>query len=54
MATLNTFLVGDRAAVLPAAVVSAVMFVACLVLYLFVDRLDASVRRPAEIERTTE
>ena len=44
-ATLESFLAGDSAAALPGAIVSAVLFLACLGLYLFVERIDAEVRK---------
>ncbi len=44
-ATLEAFLAGRREAVIPGAIVSGLLFVACLVLYFFVDRIDAEVRR---------
>jgi hypothetical protein len=43
-ATLEAFLAGHREAALPGAVISAVIFLACLGLYLFVERVDAEVR----------
>ena len=47
-ATLESFLAGHREAALPAAIVSGLIFVACLGLYLFVDRVDAEVRESVE------
>lgn len=44
-ATLETFLASHRETALPAAMVSGVMFLACLVLYILVDRLDREARR---------
>ena len=44
-ATLESFLAGDQAAALPGAIVSAVLFLACFGLYLFVERIDAEMRR---------
>jgi hypothetical protein len=44
-ATLEAFLAGHRDAALPGAIISALLFAACLALYLFVDRVDAEVRR---------
>ncbi len=38
--TLENFLAGYRETVLPAAIVSGLIFAACVGLYLFVDRLD--------------
>jgi hypothetical protein len=43
-ATLEAYLAGHREAALPGAVISAVIFLACLGLYLFVERVDAEVR----------
>ncbi len=47
-ATLNTFLAGDRAAALPGAVVSAILFLSCLAFYFFVERLDTVVQQAPE------
>ncbi len=44
-ATLESFLTGHRGTALPAAIVSGVMFLACLGFYLFVERLDREDRR---------
>ena len=44
-ATLEAFLAGHREGVLPAALASAVLLLACAGLYLFVDRIDREVRR---------
>lgn len=44
-ATLEAFLAGHREAALPGAIISALIFLACLGLYLFVERVDAEVRR---------
>ena len=44
-ATLETFLAGHRETALPAALASGLMFLACLGLYLFVNRLDQEARR---------
>jgi predicted Co/Zn/Cd cation transporter (cation efflux family) len=43
-ATLEAFLAGHREAALPGAIISALIFLACLALYLFVERVDAEVR----------
>jgi hypothetical protein len=43
-AALESFLAGNRRTALPAAVFSGVIFVICLGLYIFVDRVDAEVR----------
>jgi hypothetical protein len=47
-ATLEAFLSGHDESALPALLISATIFGACLCLYLFVDRVDAEVRRPQE------
>ena len=44
-ATLESFLAGHKEAVLPGAIISGILFVACLALYLFVNRIDSEVRR---------
>ena len=44
-ATLEVYLAGDRAAAFPAAIISGLIFAACVGLYLFVERLDAEVRK---------
>jgi len=44
-ATLESYLAGHREAALPGAIISGVLFAACLGLYLFVDRVDSEVRR---------
>jgi predicted Co/Zn/Cd cation transporter (cation efflux family) len=43
-AALESFLAGNRHSALPAAIFSGVMFLICLGLYLFVDRVDSEVR----------
>ena len=43
-AALESFLGGNRQTALPAAIFSGVMFLICLGLYLFVDRVDSEVR----------
>ena len=43
-ATLEAFLAGRREAVIPGAVISGILFAACLALYLFVDRIDSDIR----------
>lgn len=43
-AALESFLAGNRRSALPAATFSGVMFLICLGLYLFVDRVDSEVR----------
>jgi hypothetical protein len=44
-ATLESYLAGHAAAAVPGAVISGTLFLACLALYLFVDRIDSEVRR---------
>jgi hypothetical protein len=44
-ATLESYLAGHREAAVPGAIISGILFLACLGLYLFVDRIDAEVRR---------
>jgi len=44
-AALESFLAGNHHSALPAAIFSGVMFLICLGLYLFVDRVDSEVRR---------
>ncbi len=44
-ATVEAFLGGHRETALPGAIVSAVIFVACLGLFWFVERVDREVRR---------
>jgi hypothetical protein len=43
-AALESFLSGHRESALPAAVFSGLMFLACLGLYAFVDRVDSQTR----------
>jgi hypothetical protein len=43
-AALESFLAGNHRSALPAAIFSGVMFLICLGLYLFVDRVDSEVR----------
>jgi hypothetical protein len=45
-ATLETFLAGHAGAVLPAAIFSGLLFLGCLVLDLFVTRVDRESRKP--------
>jgi hypothetical protein len=47
-ATLETFLAGHREAPLPAALVSAALFIAAAALALFVRRVDREARGPAK------
>jgi hypothetical protein len=44
-ATLESYLAGHRDAAIPGAIISGILFAACLGLYLFVDRIDSDVRR---------
>src|SRR5437879_8353210 len=44
-ATLESYLAGHREAALPGAIISGLLFLACLGLYLFVDRIDSEVRK---------
>lgn len=44
-ATLETFLAGHREGVLPAAVLSGLLLLACVGLYLFVRGVDRQARR---------
>ena len=44
-ATLETYLAGHHEAAVPGAIVSALLFTACVGLYLFVLHVDAEVRR---------
>jgi hypothetical protein len=43
-AALESFLKGDLHGSLPAAVCSGILFLICLGLYVFVDRIDSEVR----------
>jgi hypothetical protein len=43
-AALESFLAGHRHTALPAAIFSGAMFLICLRLYAFVDRVDSDVR----------
>jgi hypothetical protein len=43
-AALESFLAGNHRSALPAAIFSGVMFLICLGLYLFVNRVDSEVR----------
>ena len=44
-ATLESFLAGHGEAAVPGAVISGILFAACLGLYRFVDRIDSGVRK---------
>ena len=43
-ATLESYLAGHREAAVAGAIISWILFLACLELYLFVDRIDSDVR----------
>jgi len=45
-ATLEAFLGGHKDAVLPAAIFSGLLFLGCVALNLFVDRVDQESREP--------
>ena len=47
-AALESFLSGKHNTALPAAIFSGVMFLICVGLYLFVDRVDSDVRHSSE------
>ncbi len=44
-ATLESFLAGHREGVLPAAIVSGLLLLACFGLYLFIEGVDRETRR---------
>ena len=44
-ATLESYLAGHRDAAVPGAIISGLLFAACIGLYRFVDRIDSDVRR---------
>ncbi len=44
-ATLESYLAGHHDAALPGALISGLLFLACLALYLLVDRIDSEVRK---------
>jgi len=44
-ATLESYLAGHKEAAIPGAIISAVLFLACLGLYRFVAQIDSEVRR---------
>jgi hypothetical protein len=44
-ATLDSYLANRQGAVVPAAVISAVIFLFCFGLYVFVERIDRNVRK---------
>ena len=43
-ATLESYLAGHREAAVPGAIISGLLFAACLALYRFVERIDSEVR----------
>ena len=43
-ATLESYLAGHREAAVSGAIISGMLFAACLGLYVFVDRIDSEVR----------
>ena len=43
--TLESFLAGHRETAVPAALISGLLFLACMGIYLLVDRLDREARR---------
>ncbi len=45
-ATLESYLAGHHEAAVPGAIISGILFLICLGLYLFVDRIDAETRKP--------
>lgn len=45
-ASLEAFLAGHRETALPGAVASGVLFLACVALYLFVERIDRESQGP--------
>lgn len=53
-ATLENYLAGDRAAALPGAIISGVLFLICAGLYLFVKRTDAHARETLQNARVAE
>ena len=44
-ATLESYLAGHRDAAVAGAIISGILFLACLALYLLVERIDSEVRR---------
>ncbi|MDR3700238.1 MAG: hypothetical protein P4L56_11415 [Candidatus Sulfopaludibacter sp.] len=44
-ATLESYLGGHREAAVPGAIISGILFAACLALYRLVDRIDSDVRK---------
>jgi hypothetical protein len=44
-ATLESYLAGHRDAAMPGVIISGILFLACLGLHRFVDRIDSEVRK---------
>ena len=44
-ATLESYLAGHREVAVPGAIISGILFAACVALYVFVYRVDSEVRR---------
>jgi len=44
-ATLESYLAGHHEAALPGAIISGILFAACLGLYVFTDRIDSEDRK---------
>jgi hypothetical protein len=44
-ATLESYLAGHREVALPGALISAILFAACLGLYWFIERIDTEIRK---------
>ena len=53
-ATLESYLAGHHEVVLPAAIISGLMFLVCAGLYLFVRRIDNEARTRGEGTKETE
>lgn len=53
-AALEAYLAGELQAVVPAAVFSFIIFACCVGLYMFVERIDASVRKSQQPEKEIE
>ena len=51
-ATLESYLAGHHEVALPPAIISGVLFLICVVLYLFVRRIDAQSREGGEETQT--
>jgi hypothetical protein len=45
-ATLESYLAGHTEPILPAAIISAILFAACGGLFLFIRKIDAGARQP--------